>query len=86
MTLTNKNRRTENVVYMVLWLIAAGLYLLDTMQIRYRSSEPLFDLKVLINLADTIAPFAVLFLVNNYLLIPKLFVRNRWGDISPRRL
>ncbi|MDE6511241.1 MAG: histidine kinase [Muribaculaceae bacterium] len=79
MTLTNKNRRTENVVYMVLWLIATGLYLLDTMQIRYRSSEPLFDLKVLINLADTIAPFAVLFLVNNYLLIPKLFVRNRWG-------
>lgn len=25
------------------------------------------------------APFVVLFLINNYLLIPKLFLKNRWG-------
>ncbi len=79
MTLTNKNRRTENAVYVVLWLIAAGLYLLDTMQKRYRMSEPLFDLAAALDLVKTMAPFVVLFLINNYLLIPKLFLKNRWG-------
>lgn len=79
MTLTNKNRRTETAVYVVLWLIAAGLYLLDTMQKRYRMSEPLFDIVAAIDLLKTMAPFVVLFLINNYLLIPKLFLKNRWG-------
>lgn len=79
MTLTNKNRRTENAVYVVMWLIAAGLYLLDTMQKRYRMSEPLFDIAVSVDLVRTMAPFVVLFLIDNYLLIPKLFLKNRWG-------
>lgn len=79
MTLTNKNRRTETAVYVVLWLIAAGLYLLDTMQKRYRMSEPLFDFAAAADLVRTMAPFVVLFLINNYLLIPKLFLKNRWG-------
>ena len=79
MTITNKNRRTENAVYVVLWLIAAGLYLLDTMQKRYRMSEPLFDLTAAVDLVRTMAPFVVLFLINNYLLIPRLFLKNRWG-------
>lgn len=79
MTLTNKNRRTETAVYVVLWLIAAALYLLDAMQKRYRMSEPVFNIAIMVDLLKTMAPFIVLFLINNYLLIPKLFLKNRWS-------
>ena len=80
MTLTNKNRKTETAVYAVLWLIAVGLYLLDTMQKHYRMSEPIFGWGTAIELVKTMTPFVVLFLINNYLLIPKLFLKNRWGS------
>lgn len=79
MTLTNKSRRTETAVYVVLWLIAAALYLLDEMQKRYRMSEPVFNIAIMVDLLKTMAPFIVLFLINNYLLIPKLFLKNRWS-------
>lgn len=72
-----KERRTETFVYVCLWLGAIGLYLLDIMRTRAQLSEPLVDAAVLRRIAGSLLPFFLLFLVNNYLLIPRYLLRNR---------
>lgn len=73
----NRNRRTETVVYSVIWLIVIGLYLLDVMRARAQLSEPLLDWRVMASAAGTLLPFFILFIINNNLLIPRLLLRNR---------
>ena len=73
----SRSRATEGIVYIVLWFIAIGLYLLDVIRNRAQMSAPLVDMSVLSALAHTMLPFLILFLVNNNVLIPKLILRNR---------
>ena len=42
-----RNRSTETIVYLVLWLIAIGLYLLDAMRNRAQMSVSLVDMDVI---------------------------------------
>ena len=72
-----RNRSTETIVYLVLWLIAIGLYLLDAMRNRAQMSVSLVDMDVIRHMAHTFVPFLILFLINNNLLIPRLLLRNR---------
>ncbi|MDE7111622.1 MAG: histidine kinase [Muribaculaceae bacterium] len=72
-----KERRAETFVYVWIWLGAFGLYLLDIMRIRAQLSEPLVDGAVVMRIVANLLPFFLLFLVNNYLLIPRYLLRNR---------
>lgn len=72
-----RNRSTETIVDLVLWLIAIGLYLLDAMRNRAQMSVSLVDMDVIRHMAHTFVPFLILFLINNNLLIPRLLLRNR---------
>ncbi|MCM1071997.1 MAG: histidine kinase [[Clostridium] fimetarium] len=72
-----RNRRLESWIYAGLWILAAGLYLLDVMSNRARLSMPLFDAAVAARMAGTLLPFMALFAVNNFLLIPRLLLKNR---------
>ncbi len=74
-----RNRHTETLVYGVLWLIVAGLYILGSMSRRSQLSEPLMDLGVVTGMIGALLPFMVLFLVNNYVLIPRFLLTNRLG-------
>lgn len=65
-----RSRKTETIIYVVIWAIVVGLYLLDKMRARAQISLPLLDATVLWNMVHTLFPFVVLFLVNNMLLIP----------------
>lgn len=78
MTKVTRNRKTETKVYIVLWLIAIGLWMLDVMRSRSQSSQPLLDFEVVKRLLDTMLPFLILFLINNVILIPRLLLRNRY--------
>lgn len=75
----SRDRKTETLIYVAVWLVAVGLYLVHV--IRGRSSEavamPLFDIPLLQRMARTLLPFVGLFVVNNCLLIPRLLLRNR---------
>ena len=71
----SRSRATESIVYIVLWFIAIGLYLLDMIRNRAQMSAPLVDMSVLSALTHTMLPFLILFLVNNNVLIPKLILR-----------
>lgn len=70
-------RKTETLVYTGLWVVTAGLYLIDIMRARAQMAEPLVDMSVLGRMASTLLPFFVLFLVNNCWLIPRYLLRNR---------
>lgn len=74
-----RNRRSETMVYIVLWSIMIGLYLLGTMRQNAQLSGNLLELSVLTGMFRTIVPLLVLFLINNNILIPRLLLRNRWG-------
>lgn len=73
----NRSRTTETTVYLVLWLIAIGMYLLDAMRNRAQLSEPLVDINVIRAILHTFVPFLLLFLINNNILIPRLLLRNK---------
>ncbi len=75
---STRNRHTETIVYISLWLIAIGLYLLTAMRSRAQLSQPLLDLQLITSIATTILPFLILFLINNLILIPRLLFRNKF--------
>ena len=66
-----RSRTTESTVYVILWVIAVGLYVLDVIRNRSQLSVPLVEPEVLAGLAHTVLPFLILFL------IPRLMLRNR---------
>lgn len=70
-------RKSENKVYIVLWIIVWGLFLLDNMRSRALSSMPLFDTGLIIKATKTLLPYFILFFINNYFLIPRLLLHNR---------
>lgn len=72
-----RNRRTENVVYIFLWITTLGIYTLDIMRGRAELSLPLLDLHIVTRMLKTIIPFFLLFFINNYLLIPHLLLKNK---------
>lgn len=74
---TYRNRKTETMVYIVLWLLVIGLFLLDIMRSRAQLSEPLIDMHVVLTVTEKILPFLILFLINNNVLIPRMLLRNR---------
>lgn len=76
--ITKRSRTTETVVYIVLWIIVAGLFLLGSMRKRAQLSVPLIDMSVMTSILRTIFPLFILFLVNNNILIPRLLLKNRW--------
>lgn len=73
------NKRLETVIYCGLWLIAIVLLLLDIMRVRSYTELPLLDFDVVSRLFATLLPFMLLFIVNNYLLIPRLLKRGNYG-------
>lgn len=73
------NRRLETLIYAGLWLLAMTVFLLNIMRARAYTSLPLLDMAVVERTAYVMITFLILFAVNNYLLIPKLLFRNRYG-------
>lgn len=73
------NKRLETIIYAGLWLIAIVLFLLDIMRVRSYTELPLLDLNVVGRLFVTLLPFMLLFIVNNYLLIPRLLKRGNYA-------
>ncbi len=55
-----RKRKTENVVYLSLWIVAIGLYLLDMMRGRAEMSMPLLDAHIILRMTKTVVPFKLL--------------------------
>ncbi len=72
---STNNRRLETIIYAGLWTLAVLLFLLDIIRARSYTELPLIDGESLIKLAAKLLPFLALFVLNNYLLIPRLLKR-----------
>lgn len=72
-----RNRINEAIVYLVIWTIIIVMYVLDNMRRHAQMSEPLLDMPVIVKALTTLLPYVFLFLINNYVLIPRLLLKNR---------
>ena len=77
MIFTHK-RKIESLVYLGLWLLVVTMFLLDIVRTRSFTSKPLLDIEAVFIIARTIFPFLILFLINNYLFIPRLLFQNKY--------
>lgn len=75
----SRSRRSENILYACGWLIVVVLYMLDAMARRADMRLALVDSRIFCDMAMHLLPFVVLFMVNNYVLIPRFLFRNRLG-------
>lgn len=73
-----RSHKYENLTYLVLWLLVVAIGLIDTMRGRSVDGLPPFDLYVMLRLLKSFAPFFILFIVNNWVLLPRLLFRNRF--------
>lgn len=71
------NRRSENTIYLTIWLIVIGLYMLDAVSSRLNSGLPAFGLSLLWNILFTFIPFLLVFFLSNWL-ISRLLLKNRY--------
>lgn len=74
----NKNRKTESWIYLIVWLFVVGFYLLGRISGKIQSGLPVWDIKMVESMFRTFVPFIILFVVNNYILIPKFLLKYRF--------
>lgn len=79
MIATPRTRRLESLIYTGIWTAGVALFVLDIMRARSYTGEPLFDAGAVGRVLARMAPFLLLFVVNNYVLVPRLLFRNRLG-------
>ncbi len=72
-----KGRKTENIVYLMVWLVVISIYLVNIIRERAELAAPLLDASTLVRIVNAIIPFLVLFSINNWILIPRLLLKNR---------
>ncbi len=77
MKILDRNRHAETVIYAVVWLMVVALYLINAMRNRAWMLQPLVDAEVMLRMTRTLLPFMILFLVNNYVLIPHYLLKNK---------
>ncbi|MBD5232133.1 MAG: histidine kinase [Bacteroidales bacterium] len=75
--ITAVNRRNENILYLLGWILIIGFIVLDVMRTRSYTSADLLTPRVISRLSKGLLPCIILFIFNNYLLIPRLLLRNR---------
>lgn len=77
-----QKRHKEAIVYLCLWVIVISLYLVDEFRHRADLNLPMVDLRLFSGMLASLGPFVVLFLINNYLLIPKFLLKNKIGKYT----
>ncbi|MDE5800456.1 MAG: hypothetical protein K2H74_05480 [Paramuribaculum sp.] len=70
-----RHLRNIDLLYAIIWVVVALLYLLDIVRGRISGQvAPELDLRVLGHIFLTLLPFFLLFLYNNYPLLPRLLL------------
>lgn len=72
------NKRLETIIYSAIWLIILILYLLNIMRINFYNDLPLVNPRDIFRLIFTMLPYTLLFLTNNFILIPRLLKRGKY--------
>lgn len=76
------NRRMETVVYVSVWGLILCMYVIEGLQFRAGRGLPLITVRSALGMLANLLPFALLFLLNNHVLIPRLLMRKRLRDYA----
>lgn len=75
--LADRIRRNENFVYIILWSIVLLFYVLNFSAEQLSRSHSVFSSKLFIEGAGVFLPLIFVFVINNYLLLPRLLMRDK---------
>ena len=73
-----RNRKIETCCYLAMWALVAAVFILSVMRARSYTGGPLLDWHVFTDMVLSLLPFLAIFIIHNYLLIPKLLLRNKY--------
>ena len=73
-----RSRKSESWVYVALWIAIIALSLLDEIRDHAQRNEDVAVFVMFGNLMGSLIPFILLFFVHNYILIPRLVMKNRY--------
>lgn len=76
---TDNIKRQENLFYGLVWAIAITLYVLHVMDEHALHDMPLFGPAAVLRLILVMLPFFIIFLLNNGVLLPRLYFRKHLG-------
>ncbi len=71
------NRHYETLIYIALWLLVIALYTLGTIRSRSMISTSPVSAEILTRMVLTLIPFVALFIVHNWVFIPRLLFCNK---------
>lgn len=74
----NKNRLAENLIYLGIWILVLVSCVVDMLRTKAGSGDAIIDFSSLIHIVIRLLPFAVLFVLNNAVLIPRLILRGKY--------
>lgn len=64
-------------MYVSVWGLILGIYIIEGLQFRAGKGLPLVTVRSVLGMFANLLPFALLFLLNNHLLIPRLLMKKR---------
>ncbi|MDE6369812.1 MAG: histidine kinase [Muribaculaceae bacterium] len=74
----NKKRQPENLIYFGIWILVIVSCVVDMLRTKAWSGDATLDFGTVIHMVLRILPFAVLFVINNAVLIPRLILKGKY--------
>lgn len=78
MNITSRNRKNETLCYIVMWCLVFAFFILNGISESIDLGRPVTLQHLIRGIIRTFGTFMVLFIINNFLLIPGLLLRNRY--------
>lgn len=79
MPISKRNRKNETLCYVALWCLVLAFYILNDINYSNDLGRPAVSTNLLSDIIRTFGTFFVLFVINNFVLIPRLLLRNRYS-------
>ena len=79
MPISKRNRKNETLCYVALWCLVLAFYILNDINEGNDQGRPSVSTHLFSDMVRTFGTFFVLFVINNFVLIPRLLLRNRYS-------
>ena len=76
--MNSQNRRVETFTYIAIWVIVIMIYLIDIVHNRTLFHRSMKGWEIFIRAIASIGPYLLLFIIHNYILIPRFLLNNKY--------
>lgn len=77
--MNSQNRSIETFTYITIWVVVILLYVLDIMHNRTLQFRSMEGWDICLRTIGSLGPYILLFVIHNYILIPRFLLHNRYG-------